>query len=237
MQKRGCRVIWSAAVAVAAFAAAPAAQKSWLDAYRDPAARIVAEATSSAFAWDRLAELGDTFGHRLSGSENLELAIGWIAEQMKKDGLESVRLDPVRVPVWVRGTESAEITLPGRHPLAMLGLGNSVGTPPDGVEADLLVVKSFQELDAAAARAKGRIVLFNVPFTSYGETVQYRSDGPSREAPWPRWCGRSARRGCGRRIPVRFAMPRASRRFPERRSRRRMPIACSGCTIAGCGSG
>ena len=67
-------------------------------------------------------------------------------------------------------------------PLVMLGLGNSVGTPPAGVEGDVLVVRSFPELDAAAASVRGKIVLFNVPFTTYGETVQFRSDGPSRAA-------------------------------------------------------
>ena len=64
----------------------------------------------------------------------------------------------------------------------MLGLGNSVGTPPDGVEGELLVVRSFEELEAAGARVKGKIVLYNVPFTTYGETVQFRGGGPSRAA-------------------------------------------------------
>jgi carboxypeptidase Q len=64
----------------------------------------------------------------------------------------------------------------------MLGLGNSIGTPSEGIEADVLVVHDFQELEASAARTKGRIVLFNVPFTNYGETVQYRMGGPSRAA-------------------------------------------------------
>lgn len=159
-----------------------AAQTHWIDAYREPARRLIEEARSSRFAWDRLAELGDTFGHRLSGSESLDAAIHWAADRMKADGLENVRLEPVKVPHWVRGAESAEIVAPRRHPLVMLGLGNSVGTPPGGIEADLLVVRSFQELDAAAARVKGRIVLYNVPFTSYGETVQYRTAGPSRAA-------------------------------------------------------
>jgi carboxypeptidase Q len=162
------------------FASTPFAQSQWLDAYKEPARRLIAEAASSPFAWNRLAELGDTFGNRLSGSENLDGAIQWAAEAMRRDGLENVRLDPVKVPHWVRGAESLEIAAPGRHPLVMLGLGNSVGTPADGVEADLLIVHSFQELDAAGDRIKGRIVLFNVPFTTYGETVAYRSDGPSR---------------------------------------------------------
>jgi carboxypeptidase Q len=86
------------------------------------------------------------------------------------------------VPRWVRGEESVEITSPGRHRLAMLGLGNSIGTPPGGIEAELLVVRSFHDLDAAADRVTGRIVLYDVPFTTYSETVQYRIDGPSRAA-------------------------------------------------------
>ena len=101
---------------------------------------------------------------------------------MKKDGLDNVRADPVKVPHWVRGQESVEITSPHRSALAMLGLGNSVGTPADGIEAEVLVVRSFAELDAAGAGVKGKIVLFNVPFTTYGETVQYRGAGPSRAA-------------------------------------------------------
>jgi carboxypeptidase Q len=88
----------------------------------------------------------------------------------------------VKVPHWVRGVESLEIVAPGRHPLVMLGLGNSVGTPPNGIEADLLILHNFQELEEAGDRVKGKIVLFNVPFTTYGETVAYRSSGPSRAA-------------------------------------------------------
>ncbi len=144
---------------------------------------MIAESQSSPFAWERLALLGDTFGHRLSGSEALENAIKWAVAEMKKDGLDNVRAEPVKVPHWVRGHESVEITYPHRSALAMLGLGNSVGTPANGIEAELLVVRTFAELDAAgAAGVKGKIVLFNVPFTTYGETVQYRAAGPSRAA-------------------------------------------------------
>jgi carboxypeptidase Q len=158
------------------------AQHSWLDAYREPASRLIGESLGSRFAWERLALLGDTFGPRLSGSVNLADAIAWAVAEMKKDGLENVRLEPVKVPHWVRGRESAEIVSPRHHAMVMLGLGNSVGTPAEGIEAEVVVVRSFHELDAAAARVKGRIVLFNAPFTSYGETVQYRSSGPSRAA-------------------------------------------------------
>jgi carboxypeptidase Q len=181
---RGFRVLMAIVCAAGAAVAAPplTAQSAWIDAYREPARRLMGEATATSFAWDRLAELGDTFGHRLSGSDSLDAAIKWIAGQMKRDGLENVRLDPVKVPSWVRGAESVEIVAPGRHSLAMLGLGNSVGTPVEGIDADVLVVRSFHELDAAAARVKGRIVLYNVPFTTYNETVIYRADGASRAA-------------------------------------------------------
>jgi len=158
---------------------APAA---WLAPYRDPAARLLGEAVSNDAAWQRLALLGDTFGNRLSGSPNLEAAIRWALDEMQKDGLDNVHAEPVKVPHWVRGRESLEITGPIPQPLVMLGLGNSVGTPPTGVEAELLVVHSFEELDAAGARAHGKIVLFNVPFTNYGDTVRFRSAGPSRAA-------------------------------------------------------
>jgi carboxypeptidase Q len=159
-----------------------AATPAWVAAYRDPAARLLGEAVASDAAWQRLALLGDTFGNRLSGSPNLEAAIRWAIEEMKKDGLENVHTEPVKVPHWVRGRESLEIAGPIPQPLVMLGLGNSVGTPPTGIEAELFVVHSFEELDAAAARVKGKIVLFNVPFTNYGETVRFRAAGPSRAA-------------------------------------------------------
>jgi len=158
------------------------ASGAWLDGYREPAARLIGEAMSSRAAWERLALIGDTYGNRLSGSQALEDAIQWAVQEMKRDGLENVHTEPAKVAHWVRGQESAEITAPGRHQLVMLGLGNSVGTPPEGVEAEVLVVRSFQELDASADRVKGHIVLFNVPYTNYGETVQYRSTGPSRAA-------------------------------------------------------
>jgi carboxypeptidase Q len=155
---------------------------SWVDGYRDAASRIIGEAVSTRAAWDRLAYLTDTFGHRLSGSVQLEQAIAWILEEMRRDGLEHVRGEKVMVPHWVRGEERAEIVLPKPHRMVMLGLGGSVGTPPEGIEADALLVRSFDDLDRRAAEAHGRIVVFNVPFTTYGDTVQYRAAGPSRAA-------------------------------------------------------
>ncbi len=64
----------------------------------------------------------------------------------------------------------------------MLGPGSSVGTGPAGVTGEVIVIGSFDELDAKAAAVRGRVVLFNVPYTNYGQTVQYRTTGPSRAA-------------------------------------------------------
>lgn len=165
-------------------AAVPMSAQStnWLDAYREPASKLIAASQASDFAWQRLAEVTDLYGPRLAGSVGLERAIDWAVAAMKKDGLENVRKERVMVPKWVRGKESLDLLDPVPQPLVMLGLGNSVGTGPDGVTGDVIVVKDFTELDARAADVKGRIVLFNVPFTSYGPTVQYRGSGPSRAA-------------------------------------------------------
>src|SRR6187401_1933521 len=183
-------LLWPAAASIEAGSQFPPpavdvpkrAAPQWLAPYRDATSRLIGEAVASDAAWQRLAYLGDTYGHRLSGSPNLEAAIRWAAEEMTRDGLENVHTEAVKVPHWVRGRESLEITGPIPQPLVILGLGNSVGTPAAGIEADLIVVRSFEELDAARDRVKGKIVLFNVPFTNYGETVRFRAGGPSRVA-------------------------------------------------------
>ena len=145
--------------------------------YRAAADRIIQAATADSAAWRRLAELTDRFGHRLSGSDNLERALDWILEQMRRDGLEKVRGERALVPRWVRGSESAELLSPRPRRLPMLGLGGSIATPRAGIAAEVLVVTSFDDLQARAAQAKGKIVLFDVPFTNYGATVQYRARG------------------------------------------------------------
>jgi carboxypeptidase Q len=124
-----------------------------------------------------LGQLVDGFGHRLSGSASLEAAIDWILVEMKRDGLENVRGERVLVPRWVRGEESAVLVRPRRAPLHMLGLGGSVATPKRGITAPVLVVTSFENLEQRAAEARGKIVLFDVPFTTYPETVRYRVEG------------------------------------------------------------
>jgi carboxypeptidase Q len=155
---------------------------SLVSSYRRVADSLIAAATADSAAHTRLGKLVDTFGHRLSGSASLEQAIDWILQEMKADGLQRVRGEPVMVPRWVRGAESATLIKPRQTRLAMLGLGGSVATPPSGITAPVLVVTSFEELRARAAEARGKIVLFDVPFTTYRETVRYRVEGASAAA-------------------------------------------------------
>ena len=150
--------------------------------YRETANRLISAALADSFAFDRLAELTDTFGPRFSGTQNLEDAIDWILAKMKKDGFENVHGEEVMVPKWVRGKEWAELVEPRFKKLEMLGLGGSISTPTEGIEAEVLVVGSFDELETRNEEAQGKIVLFNVPFTTYGETVRYRYAGASAAA-------------------------------------------------------
>jgi carboxypeptidase Q len=151
-----------------------------IDEYRERASRIIGAALTSDAAYRRLAWLTDRIGHRLSGSENLERAVAWAVSEMKRDGLDNVRAEKVMVPHWVRGEESLELLEPASRKLSMLGLGNSVGTPPGGITAEAVVVRNFEELDALGEKVRGKIVVYNAPFTSYGQTVAYRGSGASR---------------------------------------------------------
>ncbi len=171
-------VVVCLAVGVEAQTSQPSQSASaWTSPYRDVVNRLMAAATADDFAWQRLAELTDRFGSRLSGSPSLSRAIDWSVETMKRDGLDNVRTESVLVPHWVRGAESAEIVAPQRVRLDVLGLGGGVPTPPGGLEADVVVVGSFDELRSRSGEAKGRIVLFNAPFVSYVDTVSYRNNG------------------------------------------------------------
>jgi carboxypeptidase Q len=153
-----------------------------IDRYRTAAARIIGAALTSDRAYSRLAHLTDHIGHRLSGSQNLERAIEWAVTEMKRDGLDNVRAEKVMVPHWVRGEESLEMLAPVPRKLQMLGLGNSVGTPADGITAEAVVVRSFEELDRLGEQVRGKIVVYNAPYANYGASVAYRWGGASRAA-------------------------------------------------------
>ncbi|HEX5600966.1 MAG TPA: M28 family metallopeptidase [Pyrinomonadaceae bacterium] len=153
-----------------------------IDRYRAAAARIIGAALTSDRAYSRLAHLTDHIGNRLSGSQNLERAIEWAISEMKRDGLDNVRGEKVMVPHWVRGEESLEMLAPVPRKLQMLGLGNSVGTPAEGITAEVVVVRSFEELDRLGEQVRGKIVVYNAPYANYGATVAYRWGGASRAA-------------------------------------------------------
>jgi carboxypeptidase Q len=169
--------------------AAPSQAGSLAARYREPVEKIVATATADRDAYRKLAYLTDRIGHRLSGSAALDRAIAWAAQAMKEDG-HDVRTEKVMVPHWVRGAESGQLTAPVVRPLHILGLGGTVATPRAGVTARVVVVRSWDELEAKAEQVKGAIVLYDVAMpawseekgSGYGQTVEYRGAGASRAA-------------------------------------------------------
>jgi carboxypeptidase Q len=150
------------------------------------------------WAYRRLADLCDKIGARLSGSPQADAAVEQIATALRAAGL-TVSLQPAKVPHWVRGEEQAEIIEYAGRPagvvqhLHLTTLGGSVATPAQGISGQVLVVHSFDELRAREGEARGKIVVFDVPFnetlavngragTAYGQGVVYRSQGASAAA-------------------------------------------------------
>jgi Zn-dependent M28 family amino/carboxypeptidase len=164
-------------------AAAAGAQDDPADRYREAAGRILGRALVDEGAWKKLDHLTTRIGSRLSGSPGLEKAIAWASEGMEAEGLEGVRVEPVKVPRWVRGREGARVVSPVERELPILGLGLSVGTPRDGITAPVVVVRSFDGLEALGrGKVEGRIVVFAPDWEGYGRTVRYRSSGASAAA-------------------------------------------------------
>lgn len=127
----------------------------------DAAARIAAASEADPrFTWRRLATLVDDHGARIAGSAALERAIAWAAGEMRRDGLTDVRLEPVRVPHWVRGAEHARVVAPVRQPMAILALGGSVGTRGT-LRAPVVAFDDLDALKASTARLDGAIAFVN----------------------------------------------------------------------------
>ena len=147
------------------------------DKYKDIVQKIFKAANADSSAWEQLAFMCDTYGHRLCGSEGLENSLDFMYLQMQKDGLENVKKEEVIVPKWVRNDEYCMLLEPRKLKLHMLGLGRSIGTPKEGITAEVIVVKSFDELKTIGNKAEGKIVLYNEPFINYGQAVQYRWAG------------------------------------------------------------
>ncbi|MFH2052372.1 MAG: M28 family peptidase [bacterium] len=147
-----------------------------------PLDRVMAAAAADTYTYALLSELCDTVGERLAGSEGMKRAVAWSRAAMIEAGCDSVWTEPVTVPHWTRGREWARCLGPVAFDLEMCGLGLSVGTGPEGIEGEVLAVRDFEELEARADEAAGRIVLFDPPWEGYGKTVQYRVNGASRAA-------------------------------------------------------
>jgi hypothetical protein len=182
----------AAACAATSSSSAPAtsdAPTPIADRYRDAAAKILEAARTDSRAYAKLQYLCDRIGNRLSGSASLDEAVRWSAETFLADGLDA-RLEPVTVPVWVRGNESVTVAAPRERKLHMLGLGNSVGTPPGGITADVVCVRDFDDFVTLGDEVRGKIVLYTARMpayddekgSGYGETVKFRVAGPSRAA-------------------------------------------------------
>jgi carboxypeptidase Q len=167
----------------------------------DPAtlAKIRDTAMQSTYAYERLEDLTDLVGPRLSGSAGAAAAVQQVAAELRKLGAK-VKLEPVKVPHWVRGEEKAELVGYTGRPegisqrIVLTALGGSGATPAQGLTAQVIVVHSFDELKThSPAEVKGKIVLFDVPFdqlmadrglagAAYGQAVAYRGAGPRMAA-------------------------------------------------------
>lgn len=153
--------------------------------YAATARKIIDTTLAGNDAWNKLEELCDDIGHRLSGSPQLEKAVEWALRRLREDGQENVRAEPVKVPKWVRGRESLVMVSPREYELTMIGLGMSVGTPPEGITAGVIVVADENELEKVGEKARGRFVLFNNPMptydpekgSGYGTAVRFRHRG------------------------------------------------------------
>jgi len=161
--------------------------------------RLQQAALNSDYAYRQVAHLADNIGPRLTGSAQAAKAVDYVAAELKAIGCD-VQLEKVTVPHWVRGEETAALVQwPGQaknttQKIVLCALGGSVATPNEGISAEVITVKNFDELKATPRdKVAGKIVLFNYPFDkriaaegrggeAYGEAVVYRGDGPSAAA-------------------------------------------------------
>ena len=160
---------------------------------------IKVAALGDDYAYQQVAHLTENIGPRPSGSAQANAAANYVADELRKLGLE-VQLEEVKVPHWVRGAETAElIEYPGQvsgttQKIVLTALGGSSATPAEGIQADVVVVKNFDELKSLGReKVAGKIVLFNeifdkqkaeagLAFMSYGEAVRYRAAGAKAAA-------------------------------------------------------
>ncbi|KAM3967946.1 carboxypeptidase Q-like isoform 2-T2 [Aphomia sociella] len=123
------------------------------------------------------------FGARPSGSQILENSIDYMKELSREEDIKDISTEEVKVPHWVRGKEKLTMLEPRVKNIGLLGLGLSVSTPNDGITAEVVVIRNFTELENTGEdKIKGKIVLYDPIFTTYGKTVAYRSQGATKAA-------------------------------------------------------
>lgn len=155
--------------------------------------RIFESEKSTGQCYEELRDLCKTVGHRLSGSPQAEKAVSWAEKEMKKLGADKVFKQACMVPHWERGRPEICVLKRGTDPLYLnvLSLGGSVATGQNGVEAEVVMVKDYEELkNLGSSKIQGKIVFFTVvmdstlenAFSAYGKAVSYRWKGPSEAA-------------------------------------------------------
>lgn len=153
------------------------------ESFEKAASQILEAAQSNSRVMDILRHLTDRIGPRLSGSAGADAAVEWTAARMRADGL-NVSLQSVKVPRWIRGEETGELLAPSRQELSLTALGGSVATPRKGLTAEVIEVRSFQELAERGDEVKGKIVYYHStmdpalnPFEAYSRAVVFRARG------------------------------------------------------------
>ncbi len=160
-----------------------------IEACRPAVTVLLKEGLARGQAYDKLAELCRVAPRRLSGSPGAAAAVEWARQQMLADGLENVRLVPCMVPHWERG-QVAELRVveppeAAGERLAILALGGSVATPEGGLTAEVVQVRSWDELKALGEQVRGKLVFYNRPMdptlfeygAAYGGAVDQRGQG------------------------------------------------------------
>lgn len=129
--------------------------------------------------YDELAFFCDNFGPRLSGSKSLESAISYLENKMRNSSKLDIIAEKALIPKWEVLKQEAEIVQPRLHKMSIATLGGSVST--NGVlDGTVQLVHSFEELDSLGREVAGKIVVFNYNFTTYGESVKFRTGGAKR---------------------------------------------------------
>ncbi|MGB0880658.1 MAG: M20/M25/M40 family metallo-hydrolase [Polaribacter sp.] len=155
-------------------------------------------ALTAGKSYEWLRDLTGSIGGRLSGSPEAAKAVVWGKKLMEEVGLDSVWLQPVMVPHWVRGEkEVATYTTKGvQKNVPICALGFSIPTPTTGILAEVIEVKSLKEAEEMGEKLRSKIVFFNGAFDNtlintfkaYGGCVGQRYSGA-------RICGKFGAKG------------------------------------------